>query len=136
MRRLSSTFLPQSLISAVLQGYDSASFIMGTSSTLFNQFALQFSQTSDLPSIVTDFIQGLLNDFSSSGDDIASWVNPFYNWRPDTNRGAQSRELTLVDGGENLENIPLHPLIQPVRELDVIFAIDSSADTEFNWYVY
>ncbi|KAK2811916.1 hypothetical protein FQN49_008418, partial [Arthroderma sp. PD_2] len=30
-------------------------------------------------------------------------------------------------------NIPLHPLIQPSRHVDVIFAVDSSADTDFNW---
>lgn len=59
-----------------VEGYDSASFVMGTSSSLFNQFALQYSGA-NLPSIVNDFIQGLLNDFAASDDDIASWVNPF-----------------------------------------------------------
>jgi len=37
--------------------------------------------------------------------------------------------LTLVDGGEDLQNLPLHPLTQPQRNVDVIFAVDSSADT-------
>lgn len=46
--------------------------------------------------------------------------------------------MTLVDGGEDLQNLPLHPLTQPQRNVDVIFAIDSSADTlkengELNW---
>lgn len=54
-------------------------------------------------------------------------------YNPSTNPQASTRQLTLVDGGENGENIPLHPLIQPARELDVIFAIDSSADTDYNW---
>lgn len=39
----------------------------------------------------------------------------------------------MVDGGEDLQNIPLNPLIQPVRAIDVIFAVDSSADTTYNW---
>lgn len=29
--------------------------------------------------------------------------------------------------------MPLNPLLQPVRAVDVIFAVDSSADTTFNW---
>lgn len=44
----------------------------------------------------------------------------------------------MVDGGEDLQNLPLHPLIQPERGVDVVFAVDSSADTleengDLNW---
>lgn len=39
----------------------------------------------------------------------------------------------MVDGGEDLQNLPLNPLVQPVRAVDVIFAVDSSADTNYNW---
>lgn len=59
-----------------VRGYDSASFVMGTSSSLFNEFALQYSGA-NLPSLVNSFIESLLNRFSSSDDDIASWVSPF-----------------------------------------------------------
>ena len=58
-------------------------------------------------------------------DDVASYPNPFQN----INKIATSKILTLVDGGEDLQNLPLHPLTQPQRAVDVIFAIDSSADT-------
>ena len=34
-----------------------------------------------------------------------------------------------MDGGEDLQNIPFTPLIQPLRKVDVVFAVDSSADT-------
>ena len=44
-----------------------------------------------------------------------------------------SSNLYLVDGGEAGENIPLWPLIQPERKMDVIFANDNSADTIDNW---
>jgi lysophospholipase len=37
--------------------------------------------------------------------------------------------LTLVDGAEDGQNIPFNPVIQPVRHVDVVFAVDSSADT-------
>ncbi|KAA8576388.1 hypothetical protein EYC84_006519 [Monilinia fructicola] len=59
--------------------------------------------------------------------------NPFYGFNNDTNRNAQSTQLDLVDGGEDGQNIPLYPLIQPIRGVDVIFAIDSSADTTYGW---
>lgn len=67
-------------------------------------------------------------------NDIAQWQpNPFLNYNPSTNPTANSQQLHLVDGGEDLQNIPLNPLIQPQRAVDVIFAIDSSADTETAW---
>ncbi|KAF8000959.1 hypothetical protein HF325_004748 [Metschnikowia pulcherrima] len=41
--------------------------------------------------------------------------------------------LSLVDGGEDSENVPLYPLVQEAREVDVVFAYDSSADTAVDW---
>ena len=66
---------------------------------------------------------------SRHDNDIADYPNPFYQYHNDTNPYAGDAQLTLVDGGEDLQNIPLHPLIQPYRHVDVIFAVDSSADT-------
>ncbi|EOD50301.1 putative lysophospholipase plb1 protein [Neofusicoccum parvum UCRNP2] len=82
----------------------------------------------------SNFSAGLGED----NNDIADWSpNPFYNWSNETNPSAQSKRLTLVDGGEDLQNIPFNPLIQPLRNVDVIFAVDSSADTvteeALNW---
>jgi lysophospholipase len=65
----------------------------------------------------------------SPPDDVASYPNPFRNINPASSKVASSKTLTLVDGGEDLQNLPLHPLTQPQRGVDVIFAIDSSADT-------
>ncbi|KAH7017943.1 acyl transferase/acyl hydrolase/lysophospholipase [Microdochium trichocladiopsis] len=73
-----------------VRGFDQYGFVMGTSSSLFNELLLQ-NLSSRVPG------------------------------------GAQ-----LVDGGEDLQNIPLDPLIQPARAVDVIFATDSSADIN-NW---
>ncbi|EHL00667.1 putative Lysophospholipase 1 [Glarea lozoyensis 74030] len=74
---------------------------------------------------------GFVMDIGEDNNDIAQWQpNPFYGFNNQTNRNAQEAELTLVDGGEDLQNIPLYPLIQPQREVDVIFAIDSSADNQ------
>lgn len=114
-------------------GFDNAGFLMGTSSTLFNQFILQLNGT-DIPEVLRDLLADILKRLSSDNDDIADYTpNPFYQYNPETNPSANSTRLTLVDGGEDLQNIPFHPLIQPNRNVDVIFAVDSSADTDFNW---
>ncbi|KAH7142528.1 lysophospholipase catalytic domain-containing protein, partial [Fusarium sp. MPI-SDFR-AT-0072] len=47
--------------------------------------------------------------------DIVSWPNPFYKYNPRNNSNADSTILTLVDG------------------VDVIFAVDGSADPKARW---
>ncbi|KAH6672509.1 lysophospholipase catalytic domain-containing protein [Halenospora varia] len=114
-------------------GFDQSGYVMGTSSTLFNQFLLQINSTS-IPTFLRNIFTAILTDIGEDNDDIADYTpNPFYGFNNATNRNAQSHQLTLVDGGEDLQNIPLYPLIQPNRHVDVIFAIDSSADTNYNW---
>ena len=116
-----------------VRGFDNAGYVMGTSSSLFNQFLVQVNQTS-IPSLAKDFVNLVLRDIGQDNNDIADYSpNPFYNYRNSTSPSAQSGRLTLVDGGEDLQNIPLHPMIQPHRNVDVIFAVDSSADTLNFW---
>ncbi|KAJ5175161.1 Lysophospholipase [Penicillium canariense] len=116
-----------------VRGFDSAGFVIGTSSTLFNQFLLQLNTTS-LPSAVKDIFSSILGKLDKADNDIASYdPNPFYHYNNHSSPYASQTELDVVDGGEDLQNLPLHPLIQPERHVDVIFAIDSSADTTYNW---
>lgn len=107
---------------------------MGTSSSLFNQFLLQ-AGTADIPDLAKKFIQRILSKVSANQNDIAEYSpNPFYHYNPtNKNRNTNFQNLSLVDGGEDLQNIPLQPLIQPARSIDVIFAVDSSADTDTYW---
>lgn len=71
---------------------------------------------------------------SEANEDIAQWApNPFLGFNPASNPTTQATQLYLVDGGEDQQNIPLSPLIHPQRAVDVIFAVDSSADTPNNW---
>lgn len=117
-----------------VRGFDQYGYVMGTSSSLFNNFLLQNISSSSVPGFITDAVKGLASRIDEDEDDIAEWrPNPFYKYRPDTNGNANTQLLTLVDGGSDLQNIPLHPLIQPVRGVDVIFAVDSSADTTHNF---
>ncbi|RLV91565.1 hypothetical protein JA1_003801 [Spathaspora sp. JA1] len=114
-------------------GFDNAGFIMGTSSSLFNQFLLQIN-TTDLASAVKDIITNILEGVSHRENDIAVYKpNPFYNTSVGAKKISSNETLYLVDGGEDLQNIPLTPLLQPERDVDVIFAFDNSADTESSW---
>ncbi|KAM0802676.1 lysophospholipase Plb3 [Usnea florida] len=116
-----------------VRGMDNVGYVMGTSSSLFNQFILDVNQTS-IPQLAKDFVTDILDHFSDDNNDIAQYQpNPFYGYHNQTSEVYQERALSLVDGGEDLENIPLHPLIQPFRHVDVIFAVDSSADTDNYW---
>lgn len=116
-----------------VRGFDNGGFIMGTSSSLFNQFFLNVNSTA-LPGWLKDIFTHILGDIGEDSDDIAVYSpNPFYGWRNNSSPYSSYRELDIVDGGEDLQNIPLHPLIQPERHVDVIFAVDSSADTDCSW---
>ncbi|KUI70313.1 Lysophospholipase [Cytospora mali] len=118
-----------------VEGFDNAGYMMGTSSSLFNDFLTEsITDYVDVPTLVADAIEAIASDVGSNDNDIAQWVpNPFLGWKNATNPTAHTTELSLVDGGEDLQNIPLTPLIQPVRAVDVIFAVDSSADTTYYW---
>ncbi|KAI5969186.1 hypothetical protein CANMA_001739 [Candida margitis] len=117
-----------------ISGFDNAGYIMGTSSTLFNQFVLKINTTS-LSSTIKSIITEILNDVSNEEEDVALYYpNPFYETDVGTSFNiANNDTFTLVDGGEDGQNIPLSPLIQPVRDVDVIFAFDNSADTKKSW---
>ncbi|ORX98672.1 lysophospholipase catalytic domain-domain-containing protein [Clohesyomyces aquaticus] len=111
-----------------VSGFDNMGFVVGTSSSLFNQAYLQVNKT-NAPARVVEYVSGKLEQVGNQNSDVSDWVNPFYRFHPEVNTNANSRILSLVDGGEDLQNIPLHPLLQTARKVDVIFAVDSSADT-------
>jgi lysophospholipase len=46
---------------------------------------------------------------------------------------SNSTWIELVDGGLNVENLPLGPLLVKARHLDVIVAVDVSSDDSDNW---
>lgn len=118
-------------------GFDNTGFIMGTSSTLFNQFLLQINDTS-LPKFIVNLASHFLNDLSEDYNDVAIYnPNPFrgteYQLGNSSKSISNSYDLFLVDGGEDLQNVPLNPLIQKQRDLDIVFALDNSADTNESW---
>lgn len=110
-------------------GFDNLGFVMGTSSSLFNQIFLNLNSLG-LPDFLDTVISNVLTEVGRDQNDIADYTpNPFYHFNNDTNPSSERKRLTLVDGGEDGQNIPLNPVIQPMRNVDVVFAVDSSADT-------
>lgn len=106
---------------------------MGTSSSLFNQAFLQIQKASNVPEFLLRSINNTLEEVGQDNRDMANWPNPFYQYHTTSNSNSNSTILTLVDGGEDLQNIPLHPLTLSGRKVDVILAVDGSADTTTLW---
>lgn len=116
-----------------VSGFDNVGFIMGTSSSLFNQALFHISNT-DIQRRLKSITTLLLQNLNESSSDVSVYEpNPFFGFNEGSNRNARAKALILVDGGEDLQNIPFHPLLQANRKVDVVFAIDSSADTPTRW---
>ncbi|KAI5951058.1 plb1 [Candida jiufengensis] len=117
-----------------VKNFDNAGFIMGTSSSLFNQIILQLGNY-DINSIIKSVLTDLLATLSYAEFDIASYEpNPFFGAdHGDSHSMVTNDTLYLVDGGEDLQNVPFYSLIQTARDVDVIFAFDNSADTNQSW---
>jgi lysophospholipase len=112
-------------------GFDNFGFVLGTSASLFNQFFLRLDKNKTLPGFLKKIVSNILERVGEKGQDIADYSpNPFFNYHNETNPSAQKETLTLVDGGEDSQNIPLHPVIQPVRHVDIVFAVDSTSNSE------
>lgn len=136
-----------------IRNYDNLGFVIGTSSTLFNDpgvgtgpapllanFCQEPSTSSNTTStpdpILTEFtddIYALLTEmpaitFASPADLYANWPNPFYNLTTAPLVSAQ-KTLAMVDGGEAGQVNPIFPFLQPARNVDVILVNDNDGDT-------
>ncbi|KAL4993256.1 lysophospholipase catalytic domain-containing protein [Aspergillus recurvatus] len=98
-----------------VRGFDNAGFVMGTSSSLFNQGLLRLNRTS-IPESLKKALAPILEAVGQANDDIANYPNPFQGYQGSTAAISTRSELNVVDGGEDGQNIPLHPLIQPARQ--------------------
>ncbi|SCV68564.1 BQ2448_685 [Microbotryum intermedium] len=122
--------------SACVNDYDNAGFVIGTSAALFNAVQNEFSS-----STFTSLISTLLNDLTDiqpthfSVPLVSNVPNSFFGFTPSTTtfESAGNGILQLTDGGENGENVPIYPLLVKARAVDLIVAIDSSADTTYSW---
>ncbi|KAL9934975.1 hypothetical protein V8E36_006051 [Tilletia maclaganii] len=110
-------------------GYENFAYVVGISSALFTGLFTSLIQSSG-SSIIKDALLLITGTIAAFGNDVAQFANPILGYG--TGNLTRADKLTLVDGGLDLQNIPLWPTLQPARDLDVVIAIDSSADIS-NW---
>ncbi|CAK4021596.1 Lysophospholipase 2 [Lecanosticta acicola] len=81
-----------------------------------------------------NILEAIVNDTSEEReprymDLFGSYPNPFYQY-PQSTTVNQHELITMVDGGLSFQNVPVWPFIQPGRDLDVLIAVDCTADTD------
>ena len=113
--------------------YDNLGFIAGTTSDVFSIICLNFPSTASIPALPAQLIKTLNRTHQLTFmDEYAIYPNPFYQYAHSSLVSGQ-KNLTLVDGGETLQNNPLFPFLQPSRSIGVILVNDNSADTSDNF---
>ncbi|KAJ6114167.1 lysophospholipase 1 [Penicillium capsulatum] len=111
-----------------VRGFENAGFITGSSSDIWNQGKSGdiSGPAAQLFKLVIQSVTIAINSTNSSLAGSAAYgPNPFYHFNTHSPL-ARDEVLRVVDGGEGGHNIPFNPLIQRKRNLDVIFAADTS----------
>ncbi|ODQ78664.1 hypothetical protein BABINDRAFT_172025 [Babjeviella inositovora NRRL Y-12698] len=134
-------------VSLCTAGFDNAGFIAATSSSLFNVVLMRVWELVNTSRGGHSAVERILAVFGlSSARSTAAFLgplpdyalytpNPFYGYSPGNDKTEQistARNLYLVDGGEDGQNIPFQPLLQKERAVDMIFALDMTSDID-NW---
>ncbi|KIJ52230.1 hypothetical protein M422DRAFT_156996 [Sphaerobolus stellatus SS14] len=115
---------------ACVTGFDQASFMIGSVSSLFNvPEGIVEGFSAEAGKALTDLLDRLLNRVSTRRDDVANWPNSFQGLAANSFEDTSQTWLNLVDGGENAENVPLDQLFLKPRGLDVVVAIDTTGET-------
>ncbi|MBW0481594.1 hypothetical protein O181_021309 [Austropuccinia psidii MF-1] len=112
------------------RGFDNAGFVMAASSNVLSRPGAQGSFYFSWNKI----LEKLYDKLTKHIYDEAIIPNPFFKMGDGfgTGKGYPDREseyLYLADGGWANEIVPFWPLLQPERKVDVIIAIDYTADT-------
>lgn len=123
--------------SACVNGFENAGFMMGSSASLFNAVQSSFAGAA-FANLITSLLQAVssLDPSSDSVSLVANYPNSFGNFTPEggyTFESSGNEILQITDGGEDGQNVPLDPLLVKAREIDAIFAIDGSADTNYSY---
>jgi len=141
-----STFTPTKYLGTTMSGgratgkcttnYDNLGYILGTSSNLFNNACLDVPVAEISSTNLDVSLAQIIDDVHklTTEDLYATYKNPFYNYISSTatpnigNNISAQENLSLVDGGEALQNNPIFPLLQPARNVSVILVNDNSND--------
>lgn len=113
-----------------IQGFDNAAFVLGTSSSLFNQYlnTLACDDCDTYTGLTKFFLKRFLTYMSKNYIDIALYKpNPFFGSKfSSSDNITNSETLYLMDGGLAGEIIPLSTLMVKERALDLVFAFDNN----------
>lgn len=112
-----------------VQGFDNTAFVVGTSSSLFNQYLNTLvCDECNTNAIVKFFLRRFLLYMSRERLDVALYLpNPFYGSEyANSGNITASDTLYLIDGGLAGEIIPLSTLMVTERNLDLVFAYDNN----------
>jgi len=119
-----------------MTNYDNLGYILGTSSNILAFVCAKYwvDKWEALHAKLRTAFAKLVDRADIKGhinDEYALFRNPFYQW---ANAGQlkDEKSLYLVDGAGSFQNVPLHPLLQPARNVDVIIAGDNSVNEEEN----
>ncbi|SCV71696.1 BQ2448_3284 [Microbotryum intermedium] len=126
-----------------VNGFDSASLIMGSSAALFTAVESMLKPTASTRNKIVAFLKRISKAVPAHnrppGDFLTSKVpNSFYSYNPRLNgsrsfESSQNHFLHLTDGGMGGENLPFNALLVKARALDTVFAIDASHNTDSAW---
>lgn len=116
-------------------GFDNLGFLLGLSSNLFPLEACvedsPYANMKNIVNLITEFI----HDWSE--DTLFGRVpNPFKGFNGSGDETAEVfaiDELYMVDGGLMTRNDPIAPLLEPARNVSVIFLNDNSADNDLSF---
>lgn len=82
-------------------------------------------------------LQRQLREVRTRANDVANWPNPFQGQAAGSFQDTDATWLNLIDGASNQENTPYGPLLVNARDIDVIVALEGSADDPVNnWPKY
>lgn len=113
-----------------VEGFENAAWLMGCSGNIFGATAqIGESAVTQLDLSNNTALNSLLGQVPDNEVTTGRVANPFFGLDSATYPSSEEKDLYLVDGGLAGENVPFFPLIQPQRALDVIIAVDASADT-------
>jgi len=121
--------------------YDNLGLVLGTSSNLFNFACFAAPESKNSTDDIQESISALVNEVHkvSTEDIYARYDNPFYKWQSPSgtpnpaNNVASQKDLSLMDGGEALQNNPIWQFLQPAREISAIIVNGNSADTSLHY---
>ncbi|OLL25011.1 Lysophospholipase 2 [Neolecta irregularis DAH-3] len=110
-------------------GLDNAGFVTGTSSAMIGAVIFGKLNMSNIP-FVGQYLSNLNMEslMDESNWKLSAFPNVFKGFNKEQNSVAEDKTINMVDGATSGLNLPIWPLMNPNRNVDVIIAVDSSSD--------